>query len=395
MQELGEWHEGAVEALNRPNRLARWALALAGALALSVLGTVLLVRMDRSVEGAASVRPEGGTWKAQAPWPGTVAAVLVQEGAEVRTGDALYRMDPREIEIRRAGLASQKELAQRELEGRRLHAEQSREEAALSVTVAEIEAQRAELLRDRSRSDAALAKAQFQASEELARQHIISAMELRVAQAKQESMEAALDAAEKDVALARRKVEITREIGRRVESEQASALLTAVRALEEAGRQLDEQERRLAEAEVRSVCDGKAMLKVMRSPAMVQAGEVLAEVVPAGARAQLEIRLAASDVTDLAPGQPVRVRFAGRTDSVTGRVRSVGADAQVQDGRTSYKVLADFGPDPGALPFGLEGQATVVTRNATLAQLGLEWFRDMKMGGRRSPVPDAPGGRKP
>lgn len=377
-----EWSEGAVETINRPVRVARWALLLAFAFALSAAAFVACVQMDRSVEGDAVVRPEGGAWGAQAPWAGTVTEVLVEEGARVKAGDPLFRMDLKELEIRRSGLLAQKSIAEQDLESRRRRATQVREQGDLAQQSGLLKLERAQANRAKSRSDAALAKAQVEARLMLAEKKLVSTMELTEAKARQEAMEALLAASEKDVELAGREQEFSQRNARRDDEEQASAVLAAARSLGELDSQLEDLARKAAEGTVRSACDGTAMRKVARAPQVVAAGAALADVVPAGAPPVLEVRVEASEAADVVEGQRARVRFSGRSEPVGGRVRRVAADAEKESDRSFYKVLVGLDASPEPIPFGLQGRALLVTRRATLLQFAREWFEEVREGRR-------------
>jgi HlyD family secretion protein len=247
---------------------------------------------------------------------GRVAQVLVDEGAQVRRGDLLVRLESEELQAALAQAVASERQAQARLAGLRSTGRTSTA-AALAQADATLRAAQAELARQ----------------QQLVAQGFVSAS--RVDEARR-----AMEVAQAQQASARAQ---TQAIGDRgTDVVQAQAQLALARAATEAARA------RLAQVRIVAPADARVLSRQVEPGQIVQPGKALMSLALAGPT-QLVAPVDERFLDQLQPGQPAQVvadAFAGRP--FPARVLSIAPAVDAQRGAIEVKLAVD-GPPPAIL----------------------------------------------
>jgi HlyD family secretion protein len=247
---------------------------------------------------------------------GRVAQVLMDEGAQVRRGDLLVRLESEELQAALAQAVASERQAQARLAGLRSTGRTSTA-AALAQADATLRAAQAELARQ----------------QQLVAQGFVSAS--RVDEARR-----AMEVAQAQQASARAQ---TQAIGDRgTDVVQAQAQLALARAATEAARA------RLAQVRIVAPADARVLSRQVEPGQIVQPGKALMSLALAGPT-QLVAPVDERFLDQLQPGQPAQVvadAFAGRP--FPARVLSIAPAVDAQRGAIEVKLAVD-GPPPAIL----------------------------------------------
>ena len=124
-------------------------------------------------------------------------------------------------------------------------------------------------------------------------------------------------------------------------------------------------------------------LNVRSAGAVLQAGEAVSSIAPAGVRLVVEAHVSNRDMTFIETGLPARLKFDAFPYQdygvVTGQVVTVSPDAKEdRDHNSFYKVTILPSGQPFSMRPGLTLSAEIVTEHRTVMSLILEPFRKLK-----------------
>ncbi len=395
----------------------------ARALLLSLLSLVLMfiiwascATVQEVTTGRGRVTPASKIQVVQNLEGGIVREVLVREGAFVREGDVILRIDPTiagsslgEAREKMLGLAAIIARLEAEIEGRPLsfpseiqqsrpdfvsqqrdHFESRRKEMEAAIAGLELqEHQRAQEIKEAQSKIETLRRALAIAQEELEilrpleRTRAASRSELLTSEAKVNDTRGALEA----IVLAIPRLEAAMaEIGRRraerIEAFRGDSLqrLSSARveyaAISEVSRGSEDK---LARTTVRSPTDGIVKTVLVTTPGqVVQPGHSLVEIVPANDTLLIEAQVRPQDIAFLRPGQEALVKITSYDFSIYGglaaKLEHIGADSISTDkGETYYLIRvrtdkAHLSHGGGTLPIipGMVADVDVITGSKTV-----------------------------
>ncbi|NOT62086.1 MAG: HlyD family efflux transporter periplasmic adaptor subunit [Acidobacteria bacterium] len=146
----------------------------------------------------------------------------------------------------------------------------------------------------------------------------------------------------------------------------------------------------LRQTTVRAPYDGVLTELAVRGPGnVVQAGQQVAALAPAGAQLVIEAQVLNKDMARIAVGLPVKLKFDAfpfqEYGVVNGHILTVAPDAAGESGRgASYKVTIQPGQASSgktlALRSGMTATAEIITERKTILHLLLEPFRKLREG---------------
>lgn len=331
-----------------------------------------LTPFDPSTRAKGSISTASRTQVVQHLEGGVVREILVAQGARVKAGDPIARIDPT-VAVSRAGEGKAK-LGSLRARAARLEAEASDAPLAFSE----------ELRREAPEATATETAAWKASSDELARQLANLAeqkaaltTELAVAQ-EQEGLQVRMgDAARKaDLlsargAVARARQQLAVVSGsiedakgrRRAESFRLLAETRATLASLAPGMASDAD--RVDRTTLRASVDGVVKtLKITTVGGVVQPGEIIAEVTPVGSELLVEAHVPTDRIAPVAPGKSAVVRVEAwdfaKYGTLEGTVTEVSSDA-IEDSRKDsryYRVTIKASSD--RLPYAYEGEAAPV-----------------------------------
>jgi HlyD family secretion protein len=232
---------------------------------------------------------------------GRIAAMPLEEGAQVKAGTRLAMLDSRPLEDRLAAATAQLELAQADLDKRR-HGNRPQEIAQASAALAQ---QQANLVK---------ARADYERRKPLLESGAIS-------QALLEQTQAAYRAAQAQVEAAQQLLSLQQAGARKEEVAAAEAQLASARA-QHASAQTD-----LDDAVLLAPSDGTLLTRAREPGAIVQAGETVFTLTidnPVRVRAYV----AESDLSRIAPGMAVTVSVDGNPLRYQGSIGYISPTAE-------------------------------------------------------------------
>lgn len=401
------------------------ALPSAGAsvLLLSLIGLVaafivwaFFASLQEVTTGRGRVTPASKIQVVQNLEGGIVREVLVREGAFVREGDVILRIDPTlagsslgEAREKMMGLVALIARLEAEVEGRQLlfpaeisngrpdlvshqreHYDARRKEIEAAIAVLDLqESQRAQEIREARSRIETLRRALVIAEEELGilrpleRSKAVSRSELLVSEAKVNETRGALEAT--SLAIPRLEAAMA-EAGRRrterIEAFRGEALqrLAAARVEHSALAEISRgSEDKVARTTVRAPTAGIVKTVLVTTPGqVVQPGHSLVEIVPANDTLLVEAQVRPQDIAFLRPGQDALVKITAYDFSIYGglaaKLEHIGADSISTDkGETYYLIRvrtekAHLAHGTGTLPIipGMVAEVDVITGSKTV-----------------------------
>lgn len=295
----GEIPTGSPPNMGAVKKRRRQILAAAAALVVALAAGVYYFQFVAPYETSDDAFIEGNVIPMASQVPGRVAELLVKDNQQVKAGDVLLKIDPRDYETSlaqaRADLAAaQSRVAQAQAQVKASQAKVAQAQA--SVLAAEAENQRAadDLKRYQSVDSTAVSKSAFDAAQSQA----------RTASANLEAARSQAKAAEADVALCKAGVE------------------TANAAVQQAEARVRQAELNLSYTEVGAPEDGRVTRRVVEAGAYIQPGQALMAIVPRRYWAIANFK--ETQLTHMRVGQPVEVevdaypgrKFKGHVDSI-------------------------------------------------------------------------------
>ena len=304
---------GSIRVAQRPE--AGLVAAVAVGLAIALIAFALIGQVSRKARVPGLLMPVGGLLQVAAPLAGQVEELLVDEGDEVRRGQALVRvrserlvdggdmtaLNLRAVEARRDSLATERRLQRRQADEHRetitSRLRSLRVETAHAVEELDMVRQRVELAQ-RSRKRYAALAADGYVSEIQAQQKDEELLDLR--------------ARERG---AQRVIETLTRDARGLEAELGSiptGLATSLTQLDRVVAQLDQERAELqarAGVAVTAPRDGRVSALPLRAGQAVQAGQTLVTLVPTP-RLLAQLYAPSRTVGFVKPGQPVWLRYA-------------------------------------------------------------------------------------
>lgn len=406
----------SADLLAPPSQASRALLAALVSLVVAFILWAWLARVQEVTTGRGRVTPASKIQVVQNLEGGIVREVLVREGAFVREGDIILRIDPTlagsslgEAREKMAGLTALVSRLEAEVEGRPLtfppdilqsrpdlvshqrdHFEARRKEFEAAVATFDLqERQRSqELIEARSKIETLrraldFAQTELEMLRPLERSRAVSRAELLASEAKNNDTRGALEAT--TLALPRLEAAIE-EIGRRraerIEVFKGDSLqkLASARielaALAEASRSSEDK---VARTTVRSPTDGVVKTVLVTTPGqVVQPGHSLVEIVPANDTLLVEAQVRPQDIAFLRPGQDALVKITAYDFSIYGglsaKLEHIGADSITTDkGETYYLIRvrtekAQLSHGGRTLPIiaGMVAEVDVITGSKTV-----------------------------
>lgn len=372
--------------MDRPPLMAQLGLFVISALLICFIGWASVAEVEEIARGDGKVIPVSKTQIVQASEPGVVQEIAVKVGQVVRKGDLILRLDDTvtastlgESEARARALRAQ--IARLELEeAGRLDAEyvcpEDLRDIAPQICANEARLYNARVENIRNKRSV-LKERHIQRMKELdeARANIARLEENKeIAQRESDLLEpmvkrklvaqTELIRVQKELAETRGQLELARESVDRIKASIKEAALQIdelslqlqQEALKEKTQVLSElsvieetirgASNRVARTDIRSPVDGIVnTLDVNTVGAYVDAGAVVAGVVPTSETLLVEARISPRDVAFVRPGQPALIKVTAYDFSVygglEGEVQNVSADSLVDQnsGETFYQVL--------------------------------------------------------
>lgn len=363
-----------------PARGAQWAGWLLLALAVAAAVFAATFKLPETVIAPFVLVPADGEDPVQAPLPGEIAAVLVQEGQTVKAGDPLFRL--RSDEIRNANARiRQLEEDDRALAERIRRLEEAHT-AALAIKDAEIAQGERELgFRDRH---LATVRDLVRRSEQLARSGSVSPVELLARQLDEAESEKNRAISEKflqQLAFQRQELDLARH--RRRAEEQADAAKIRVQ-LETLRAQVQDSAGDLRT--VRAGYDAVVVRLGQRTPgSMVATGAELGHLARLDARPRVRLLLPDAGMPRISIGQPVRLFFDAfpyqRHGTVVADITWVSPTPSGNGSERRFIAMADLGPAKAhqlALRVGMGGEARVLVGRQTLLERAREPLRGLR-----------------
>lgn len=271
---------------------------------------------------------------------GRVVAVLVKEGARVKAGQSLARLDDSEA---RAAVA--------EANAQVLEAQQSVAKARSGAALSQLEAQIAA-----AKADLTLAASNQQRNQILLKQRAISQLEF------DESAAACQKASEHLTALEKERDTEARDL-HPLEEEQARARLEQAQTL------LKKAQNRLRATQVPSPLDGTVLAEAPRPGTLVSTGDLLAKV---GNTSQLQVRafIDQPDFSSIQTGTPVRITSNGFPGEVwQGEVLSLSAELTTIGKRVVGEAICSVRQGESRLPVSSNVDMTFTSREISNALL--------------------------
>jgi len=387
-------------------------------LIIAVLSALLLWASLASIEQVAvatgEVTPQGKVKVIQHLEGGIIENIFVAEGAAVRTGDPLLRLDLATAGVNRKELlarldnallhrarvralsdgaplllpadaaARQPDVAAAEADAfaaRKRELESSAGALRAQVQQRELEVQELEAKRKAAGGNLTLARERLKMSESLLQEGLTARMEHLRLQAEVESLEgevrtldASLPRARAGVSEAGQRLREADDRFRREARDELGETEQTIARVQELLAPATEQGRR---AEIRSPIDG--VVKKLRTNTIggvVTPGEAIMEIVPSGDKLVVSARLSPLDRGYVSAGQPAVVKISTydfvRYGSLPGTVTQVAPDASAdaKTGTPYFEVTVEtsrswLGANPGELPITPGMQATVDIRTGS------------------------------
>lgn len=340
-------------------------------------------RIDSAVIAHGSIVVESSRKALQHLEGGIVSQILTADGAEVREGQLLLRLDPTQAQAQRsvargavastlaeiARLVAEAENSDRiafpaeladdlSTEARRAILDQARElqdrRAARAMEVSVLEERLAQMQRQiegtLAQRDAASAQVASIADEAdklrpLAEKGLIAAVRITALDRSRTELQGRASSLEADLKRLDRSLQETRiqidQVQGKTAAEASSRLSEARSRLAEAREKLRVAEDVLARRNIRAPRKGRVVALAVHSVgAVVKPGETLLEIVPDDDDLVVSAKMSPMDVTTVHAGLPAEVRlpaFKARETPITlGEVRSVGADALRDQATSQY-----------------------------------------------------------
>lgn len=406
-----------------------WELKVGGAVILLFFGLFLgwaaLAPLDAGAYASGQVAVTGNRQAVQHRDGGVVGSLSVREGDRVRQGQILMRLNAGELKASERGVAGQvlallaqrarlvaerdrtarvqapPEFAELGFEDRQLASEalrlQQRQFAARGAgrsTQTGVLSQRVSQLQDQmdgyERQIDANAKQQRLIEEELtgiralaargyAPQTQVRALERTAAalEGEQGSLRAEVARTQEQIGEARLQ---TLGVSTELDEDVAEQLRQVEVQLNELQPRLAELRSQIARTEIRSPVTGQVVgLTVFTQGGVIQAGQLLMDIVPEEAEQVLVARVAPSDIDNLWIGQPTEVQFPGLREknlqTLRGRVRQLSADSFTDDatGASYFRVeivvpaeeLKKLGRTARTIRAGMPVEVVILTRKRT------------------------------
>ena len=278
----GEGHAPEKAPMPRWKKLLYWAMGLLVLLALAVAG-VLYWLHARHFESTDDAFIDSRISQIAAQVPGRVTRIAFEDNQQVKAGQVLVELDPRDYQVRldqavaqRVQAAAQADQARAQVGLQQANADQ----AAANVRVTEADSQQAQqdLARYRSIDPKAITKQQLDTSSSTVR-----------------SAQARLDANRQAVSAAKAQIEAQR-----------AAVAAAEASVKQADVAVENAQLQLSYAHVTAPTDGQATKRTVDLGNYVNAGQSLLAVVPN--RLWVTANFKETQLALMQPGQPVRVR---------------------------------------------------------------------------------------
>ncbi len=406
----------SADLLAMPSRRASALMLTLVALVAVFILWAILATVQEVTTGRGRVTPASKIQVVQNLEGGIVREVLVREGAFVREGDILLRIDPTqagsslgEAREKMLGLGALIARLEAEVEGRPLsfpaelakgrpdlvthqreHYEARRKEIEAAIAALDLqEVQRAQEIKEAQsriktlRRSLELAGEELDMIQRLERSRSASRSELLVVEAKVNDTRGALEAT--NLALPRLEAAMS-EIGRRrterIEAARGESLqrLSSARVEHSALQEMSRgSEDKVARTTVRAPTDGIVKTVNVTTPGqVVQPGHSLVEIVPINDTLLVEAQVRPQDIAFLRPGQDALVKITAYDFSIYGglaaKLEHIGADSISTDkGETYYLIrvrtnTAQLTHGSGSLPIipGMVAEVDVITGSKTV-----------------------------
>lgn len=406
----------SADLLAMPSRRASALMLTLVALVAVFILWAILATVQEVTTGRGRVTPASKIQVVQNLEGGIVREVLVREGAFVREGDILLRIDPTqagsslgEAREKILGLGALIARLEAEVEGRPLsfpaelakgrpdlvthqreHYEARRKEIEAAIAALDLqEVQRAQEIKEAQsriktlRRSLELAGEELDMIQRLERSRSASRSELLVVEAKVNDTRGALEAT--NLALPRLEAAMS-EIGRRrterIEAARGESLqrLSSARVEHSALQEMSRgSEDKVARTTVRAPTDGIVKTVNVTTPGqVVQPGHSLVEIVPINDTLLVEAQVRPQDIAFLRPGQDALVKITAYDFSIYGglaaKLEHIGADSISTDkGETYYLIrvrtnTAQLTHGSGSLPIipGMVAEVDVITGSKTV-----------------------------
>ena len=283
-------HDSAAAASRAPKRWRRFILVyIIGALILAGTGFWYLTNMGYETTDDATI--ESHVIQVSPKVSAHVKAVHFDDNYQVRRGDLLVELDPRDFEVSRAVAAANVASAQSKL---------SEAKAQQDVAQASLGQGRADLVS--AQATAENATADFQRNENLYKTRVIDRREYDASNAQAKSSNAIVESAAKKIASEEAQLQLT-----------SAQYTTAVADLEQAQAQLRQADLQLSYTKIFAPFDGHVTKKSIEPGNYVQPGQTLFSLVP------LDVWVVANfketQLKQMKVGQPVSVKV----DALPGR----------------------------------------------------------------------------
>jgi membrane fusion protein len=283
--------------LPQPTAYGWGILLLIGSLALFVFGGAAIAKVEVTVVASGALRAPEGLRAVASMLPGAVAEVLVKAGDEVREGQVLARLEVAQLEATLALREQELSVLQKE------SAAAQRADVEYSEQMARALRQRRSVLHRRVGINQTLRsqrKDQLERMSESVRQGVASVnQELGTRELLQDAQEAEQllrsGIADIDMQLAETTTRLEdRAQARRTELANASAAVTEARSL-------------IERASIRSAAAGRVESILVRPGSVVDAGQLLAQVVPSGGLRSIVAFLPSRETAFVSVGTVARI----------------------------------------------------------------------------------------
>jgi HlyD family secretion protein len=363
---------------------------LIGVMCLVTFGWAARAQINGAVVGGGRVIVESNEKLVQHPTGGVVGAINVAEGAHVRQGDVVIRLDDTTVRANREIVLSQLSSFKSRLA--RLKAERDGldkivfpPEMLTNPTGADRDAMRSETRFFESRRSARenqkeqLRRRVDQLNEQIKGLDVVIEARKRQLKLATDQLPAALDLKSKNLVTTSALAELQQSVAR-LEGEYGSFIqqkATAMAQITETDLQiagvdqtfdadvmkdLRETEERIEEYQARQLAAEDQLIRSdIRAPVsgivhelavhtvrgVVNPGETIMKIVPEGAKLQFEVRISPTDIDQITVGQSARLVFPAfnraQTPEIQGKVTVVAADASVerQTGHSYYEILVE------------------------------------------------------
>jgi len=402
----------------RPHRMVHGTALLLGCVLLSAFGWAAVTKANLVVLAQGRVRPETIPTRVFTPssanYDGRVAAAPFDEGATVRQGDLLVRLDTSRIDnsierVTRTIAAAEQELAhlrpQRELltgqcqtaeEKARRELHQAEEAVRLATD------RRASDIRQ-AQSEVDVATANYERIQKLSVQNAATAQQVsdataKLNQAEEQLVKAQLPVDDSAIAVSRQAVElVSRDFAVRT-ADLETRIAAKQGEIDAAGRDLANLTLERDACELRSPIDGVIVAGRVRVGDVLEPGKPVFEVA-AQATYCFEAAVPGADVGQLQVGMPVRIRFDAydyqKYGALEGTVTYLSPDsrplddsAQTDESKAARNAPVAFvvriemnsdevgrGELRGSIKLGLGGTAEIITDSETLLNILVKRIR--------------------